>query len=77
MKIKKTYNWNRRDFCFDTTCEHCGSEEKNHSGYDDTNYYNNVVPDMKCQKCGESSNSKGTSEIRTVVVPKYNENVVM
>lgn len=98
MKITKTYNWNRRDFCFDSECEHCGHKEKkamiynftlnsvnfyiiaekNNSGYDDSNYYNNVVPDMKCCKCGGSSNSKQIHDaVKTVVIPKYNENLVI
>lgn len=78
MKITKTYNWSRRDFCFDSECEHCGHNENNHSGYDDSNYYNNVVPDMKCGKCGESSNSKQIHDaVKTVVIPKYNENLVI
>jgi hypothetical protein len=77
MKITKTYNWNRRDFCFDSECEHCGHKETNHSGYDDSNYYQNVVPDMKCDKCGESSNTKESNAPKTVVVPKYDSHVVM
>lgn len=79
MEITKTYNWNRRDFCFDAKCEHCGHEEKNNSGYDDSNYYNNVVPSMKCGKCGESSKSKQkyTSKPTSIIVPKYDPNIVM
>lgn len=78
MKITRTYNWNRRDFCFDSTCEHCGNVEKNNSGYDDSNYYNNVVPDMKCSKCGESSNSKQIIDsVKTVVIPKYDPHLTI
>lgn len=77
MKITNTYNWSRRDFCYDAACEHCGHVEKNHSGYDDANYYNNVTPHMKCGSCGESSNSKETDAPKTVVVPKYDANITM
>lgn len=77
MKIKKTYNWNRRDFYYDAECEHCGNISKNNSGYDDSNYYNNVVPDMKCGKCGESSNSKETEVPKSIVLPKYNPNQII
>lgn len=77
MKIIKTYNWNRRDFCYDTKCEHCGYVEKNNSGYDDTNYYNNVVPNEKCKQCGESTNSKASDEPKSVIIPKYDPNVVI
>lgn len=77
MKITKTYNWSRRDFCYDAKCEHCGDETKNHSGYDDSYYHSKVVPEMKCKKCGESTNSKDTGEPKTVTVPRYDDNVVM
>ena len=80
MKITKTYNWNRRDFCYDAKCEHCGHEVKNnHGGYDDDNYYNNVIPNWKCPKCGENSNSKeDINDIpRTKIIPKYDPNIVI
>lgn len=77
MKITKTYNWNRRDFYFDSECEHCEYKETNRSGYDDSNFYNNVIPDRKCGRCGESSNSKETDSPKMVIVPKYDSNVVM
>lgn len=78
MQITKTYNWNRRDFSYDAKCEHCGNESKNNSGYDDANYYNNVVPDMKCDACGESSNSKKIEGAPTTrVVPKYDPNQIL
>jgi len=77
MKITKTYNWSRRDFSYDATCEHCGHIERSGSGYDDDNYYNNVIPKVNCKKCGESSNSKSTDAPKTVVVPRYDPNIVM
>lgn len=77
MKMTKTYNWSRRDFCFDATCEHCNNEEKNISGYDDSNYYNNVVPDIKCKKCGESSNSKTTTAPKSIIIPKHDPFITM
>lgn len=77
MKITNTYNWNRRDFSFDATCEHCGGVDKKNYGYDDANYYNNVVPDIKCSNCGESSNSKPTDQPKTMTIPKYDSNIIM
>jgi Zn finger protein HypA/HybF involved in hydrogenase expression len=74
MKITKTYSWHRRDFCYDAKCENCNHETKDNSGYDDSNYYNNVIPNWKCPKCGESSNSLGT---KVEVAPKYNPNIIM
>lgn len=78
MKITKTYNWNRRDFSFDMKCEHCGHEEKNcGGGYDDSNYYNNVVPSFPCDSCGESSNSKESEEPTTTIEPRHDPSKVM
>lgn len=75
MKITKTFNWNRRDFSYDAKCEHCNHEQKNNTGgYDDSFYYNNVIPDKKCSKCGESTNSKESSEPKSIIIPKYNQN---
>lgn len=61
MKIKQITNQYRRDFSADMKCEFCNHEEKLTSGYDDRNYHDNVVPNMKCKSCGESTISgKGT-----------------
>ena len=55
MKIKEITDRNRRDFWATFICEHCGNEEKNRSGYDDANYHMNVIPNIKCLKCGKKS----------------------
>ena len=54
MKIKTIKSQYRRDFIAIYKCEHCGYEEES-SGYDDANFHQNVVPDMKCEKCGKIS----------------------
>jgi transcription elongation factor Elf1 len=54
MKIKKIISQHRRDFTAIYECEHCG-HEKEGSGYDDANFHQNVIPDMKCKKCGKKS----------------------
>ena len=78
MKITKTYNWSRRDFSYDMKCEHCNHEVKNNGGgYDDSFYYNNVIPSIKCPKCKESSNSKETEAPKSIVVPKHDPNIIM
>lgn len=51
MKIKKILNQHRRDFNAIYECEHCNHEQKG-SGYDDANFHQNVIPRMKCDKCG-------------------------
>ena len=59
MKIKTiTYQY-RRDFQAIYECESCGTEEKGR-GYDDANFHQNVIPKMRCSKCGESAESLGT-----------------
>ena len=54
MKIKTILNQSRRDFTAIYECESCG-HTKNGYGYDDGNFHQNVIPAMKCEKCGEKS----------------------
>ena len=77
MKIVKTYNWHRRDFHFDALCEHCGNTQTHSDGYDDANYYENVIPNIKCKKCGESSTSKVSDEVVLLNKPRYPQGLVM
>lgn len=56
MKIKTIRSQIRRDFYADYECEHCGHIEKDKSGYDDANFHKNVIPGMKCVKCGKTAN---------------------
>lgn len=58
MKIEKILSQHRRDFHAIYVCEGCGHKEES-SGYDDANFHNNVIPNFKCKKCGESSNTLG------------------
>lgn len=52
MRIKEIISQHRRDFTAIYECEHCGYTEKK-SGYDDANFHQNVIPAMKCKKCGK------------------------
>jgi len=54
MKIKKITSQNRRDFHAIYECEHCGHTEEG-SGYDDSNFHQNVIPKMKCSSCGKTA----------------------
>lgn len=54
MRIKKITSQNRRDFTAVYECEYCGFEHTG-SGYDDSNFHENVVPDMVCEKCGKKA----------------------
>ena len=52
MKIKKITSQNRRDFHALYECESCGATEEG-SGYDDSHFHTNIIPDMICKKCEE------------------------
>jgi transcription elongation factor Elf1 len=59
MRIKRLVSQYRRDFAALMECEFCGYQKMNNSGYDDRYYHDNVIPNMRCDKCGESTISKG------------------
>ena len=59
MKIKKIISQNRRDFYAIYECEACESVTDKRGGYDDRNYHDNVIPNMRCPKCGMSRNDLG------------------
>ncbi len=70
MKIKEITWRYRRDFEAVYVCENCGAEETR-SGYDDRNFHDNVIPDMKCEKCGKSRNDLGIDgEVRATKYPE-------
>ncbi len=54
MKIKEITSQSRRDFRAVYECEHCGYEH-NGSGYDDSNFHVNVIPNMKCKRCDKTA----------------------
>lgn len=58
LKIINVTSQNRRDFHAEYVCEGCGAIE-NKSGYDDRNFHDNVVPNMKCKQCEKSRNDLG------------------
>ena len=59
MKIDKMLSQYRRDFWANYICQSCGHIEKDKSGYDDDNFHQKVIPNMKCKKCGKSTNDLG------------------
>lgn len=59
MKITKMISQHRRDFTAEYTCEGCGNKDICNSGYDDNYYHENVIPNKKCTKCGESTITLG------------------
>lgn len=72
MKIIKINNWNRRDFYADMECEHCGNIHKDVSCYDDAYFHQDVIPNMKCKKCGKTA-----KEDYKPMTPKYEDNVTI
>lgn len=60
MKVVRKYDQFRRDCKCDMECESCGEKETYNSAYDDRNFWDNVIPDLKCKKCGKSSKDLGT-----------------
>ena len=71
MKIKRIITQSRRDFQATYECEHCGHEH-NDSGYDDSNFHKNVIPDMECDKCLK----KGSGDYKPLTT-KYAEHEVV
>jgi hypothetical protein len=64
MKILKITNQNRRDFLAEMICEGCGNIQRLR-GYDDRNYHDNVIPEMKCSACVKSRNDLGIKQYPT------------
>lgn len=54
MRIQKIVCQHRRDFQAVYECEHCGATQTG-KGYDDSNFHNTVVPQMKCKQCGKQA----------------------
>ena len=69
MKIKKINSQHRRDFWADMECEHCGYIADNVSCYDDAFFHSNVIPKIKCNKCGKTAD-----ENYRPLTTKYPEN---
>ena len=55
MKVLEIYNQHRRDCHVDMECQSCKTKQTITTGYDDSNYWVNIVPNMKCKKCGKST----------------------
>jgi len=72
MKVLKIYNQHRRDCWCDLKCENCGYQETIKSAYDDRNYWDNVIPNRKCEKCNKSTNDLSI-RIKQRISTKYPE----
>ena len=65
MIILNIVSQSRRDFLAEYECEHCGNIKECY-GYDDSYFHAEVIPKMKCEKCGKTS-----KEDYTPLTPKY------
>jgi len=54
MRIQKKLTQYRRDFQAIYICDHCGNTEESY-GYDDANFHENVIPNMKCKICDKKA----------------------
>lgn len=74
MQIKQTKNWFRRDFTAVVECEGCGNIQEI-SGYDDQNFYDNVVPEIRCGKCGKNTLELGKPKKH--INPRYAKDTII
>jgi len=44
------------DYSANMVCENCRNIQEDKYGYVDNYYYSKVIPEMKCKKCGLSTN---------------------
>ena len=77
MKLIENINQNRRDFKGKYQCEFCDNIEidENMNSYDDDNYYENVIPNRKCNKCQKSTISENGNIDR--VATKYPQHFIV
>ena len=61
MKLVKITWRNRNDFYADYKCEHCGKVFEA-DGYNDDNFFDNVIPNVICPHCGKSSSGETEEE---------------
>ena len=61
MKAKNITYRSRNDFKAIFQCEHCNNEFEAW-GYDDSNYWLNVIPNAICPKCGINSNGEDAEQ---------------
>jgi hypothetical protein len=59
MRLVKILSQHQRDFKGEYQCENCNAFE-DIRGYDDRYFHDNVIPKMKCDRCGLSTLDTGT-----------------
>jgi transcription elongation factor Elf1 len=71
MKIKKIVSQSRRDFTAIYECEHCNHTEES-SGYDDSYFHQEVIPNMECKQCKKKADGSYRS-----LATKYTDSQVI
>jgi C4-type Zn-finger protein len=66
MFLKEKIDQSRRDFKGKYECQSCGEVEIDAGlySYDDDYFHDNVIPAMKCKKCGKSTKDLGLENER-------------
>jgi len=62
MRLIKRYNQNGRDLLIDIKCEKCGHIKTGLPAYDDKNYWEEALPNIRCDECKKSSNDLGSKK---------------
>lgn len=75
MKVIQKYNQIRRDCWCDLKCENCGHQETYPILLDDNNFWINVVPNFKCEKCGLSTKDQNLNP--TEITLKYDPSEII
>ena len=61
MRIARVTGRHSNDFWADYECEQCG-HIMHGDGYSDANYFNKVIPNAICPKCGKSASGENAEE---------------
>ena len=69
MYILNKTSQHNNDFTAILQCEHCDSTQRLTSGYNDSNYYNKVIPAIRCNSCGKKG--KPITPEPTVLKPYF------
>lgn len=72
MKVLRVYDQYRRDCTCDLECEECGYKKTYRGAYDDRNFWDNVIPNYKCEQCGKST-KEISPQITQHIATKYPE----
>lgn len=73
MRVLRKYDQFRRDCSIDVECEGCKTTGTDVNAYDDRNFWDNIVPNFKCKKCGKSTKDMGLTPDSSTTLSIYSE----